>query len=120
MIVPDTASILLTASRPELTVREHIRIFSELKCLSAVNREVVNDLARGVDLTEKLLVKAKTLSGGQKRKLQLAMMFAGGSAVCCVDEVSTGLDPISRRKIWEILLAERSRRTIIMTTHFLW
>lgn len=47
------------------------------------------------------------------------MMFAGGSTVCCVDEVSTGLDPISRRRIWEILLAERSRRTIIMTTHFL-
>lgn len=46
-------------------------------------------------------------------------MFAGGSAVCCVDEVSTGLDPISRRRIWEILLAERQRRTIIMTTHFL-
>lgn len=46
-------------------------------------------------------------------------MFAGGSAVCCVDEVSTGLDPISRRRIWEILLAERGRRTIIMTTHFL-
>lgn len=45
--------------------------------------------------------------------------FAGGSAVCCVDEVSTGLDPISRRRIWEILLAERQRRTIIMTTHFL-
>jgi ATP-binding cassette subfamily A (ABC1) protein 3 len=47
------------------------------------------------------------------------MMFAGGSTVCCVDEVSTGLDPISRRRIWEILLAERSQRTIIMTTHFL-
>lgn len=46
-------------------------------------------------------------------------MFAGGSSVCCVDEVSTGLDPISRRRIWEILLTERSRRTIIMTTHFL-
>lgn len=46
-------------------------------------------------------------------------MFAGGSPVCCVDEVSTGLDPISRRRIWEILLVERSRRTIIMTTHFL-
>jgi ATP-binding cassette subfamily A (ABC1) protein 3 len=36
-----------------------------------------------------------------------------------VDEVSTGLDPISRRRIWEILLAERPKRTIIMTTHFL-
>jgi ATP-binding cassette subfamily A (ABC1) protein 3 len=72
-----------------------------------------------VDLSKKLNQKAKTLSGGQKRKLQMAIMFAGGSAVCCVDEVSTGLDPISRRRIWEILLAERSRRTIILTTHYL-
>lgn len=102
-----------------MTVREHVRIFSDLKCLEAVNHEVVNDLVKGVDLVGKLPAKAKTLSGGQKRKLQLAMMFAGGSSVCCVDEVSTGLDPISRRRIWEILLAERTRRTIIMTTHFL-
>ncbi|KAI4612446.1 hypothetical protein J4E80_007179 [Alternaria sp. BMP 0032] len=104
---------------PELTVQEHIRIFSDLKCLSATNHKVVNDLAKGVDLLKKLSAKAKTLSGGQKRKLQMAMMFAGGSAVCCVDEVSTGLDPISRRRIWEILLTERRNRTIIMTTHFL-
>ncbi|KAH5480910.1 hypothetical protein HBI22_043750 [Parastagonospora nodorum] len=104
---------------PELTVEEHIRIFSDLKCLSRVNEEVVKELAQGVDLQKKLKKKAKTLSGGQKRKLQLAIMFAGGSAVCCVDEVSTGLDPISRRRIWEILLAERGRRTIILTTHYL-
>lgn len=104
---------------PDLTVEEHIRIFSDLKCISKVNEEVVSELVRMCDLQKKLPSKAKTLSGGQKRKLQLAMMFAGGSAVCCVDEVSTGLDPISRRRIWEILLAERHRRTIIMTTHFL-
>lgn len=102
-----------------MTVEEHIRIFSDLKCLSSVNDEVVTELAKGVDLHKKLKARASTLSGGQCRKLQLAMMFAGGSAVCCVDEVSTGLDPISRRRIWEILLAERGRRTIIMTTHFL-
>jgi ATP-binding cassette subfamily A (ABC1) protein 3 len=46
-------------------------------------------------------------------------LLLGGSAVCCVDEVSTGLDPISRRRIWEILLVERARRTIILTTHYL-
>lgn len=117
--LPTQNSTLLTIARPELTVREHVKIFSDLKCLAAVNDEVVSSLVRGVDLLGKLPAKAKTLSGGQKRKLQLAMMFTGGSTVCCVDEVSTGLDPISRRRIWEILLAERSRRTIIMTTHFL-
>jgi ATP-binding cassette subfamily A (ABC1) protein 3 len=109
----------LTHNRPDLTVEEHIRIFSDLKCLSQVNNEIVNELANGVDLQKKLKKRAKTLSGGQKRKLQMAIMFAGGSAVCCVDEVSTGLDPISRRRIWEILLAERARRTIILTTHYL-
>lgn len=111
--------LFLTQFRPDLTVGEHIRIFSDLKCLSKINDEVIHDLAKGVDLSQKLHKQAKTLSGGQKRKLQMAMMFAGGSAVCCVDEVSTGLDPISRRRIWEILLAERGRRTIILTTHYL-
>jgi len=53
------------------------------------------------------------------RKLQLAMMFTGGSRVCCVDEVSSGIDPLARRKIWDILLNERGRRTILLTTHFL-
>lgn len=62
---------------------------------------------------------SKTLSGGQKRKLQLALMMTGGSEVCCVDEVSGGLDPLSRRKIWDIMLAARGTRTIVLTTHFL-
>lgn len=46
-------------------------------------------------------------------------MFTGGSRVCCVDEVSSGIDPLARRKIWDILLAERGSRTILLTTHFL-
>ncbi|KAF2802707.1 P-loop containing nucleoside triphosphate hydrolase protein [Mytilinidion resinicola] len=104
----------------ELTVKEHIRIFTSLKSLGTYHLVTETDaLIKACDLDNKRDAKSKTLSGGQKRKLQLAMMFAGGSAVCCVDEVSTGLDPISRRKIWDILLAERGRRTIIMTTHFL-
>ncbi|KAK1968858.1 hypothetical protein LY78DRAFT_399731 [Colletotrichum sublineola] len=53
------------------------------------------------------------------RKLQLACMFAGDSSVCLVDECTSGLDPLSRRVIWEILLEQRSRRIIILTTHFL-
>jgi ATP-binding cassette subfamily A (ABC1) protein 3 len=46
-------------------------------------------------------------------------MLTGGSTVCCVDECTSGLDPLSRRKIWDILMAERGKRTIIFTTHFL-
>jgi ATP-binding cassette subfamily A (ABC1) protein 3 len=104
----------------ELTVEEHIRIFNQLKSSGQRDsRDAIRNLITAIDLDRKIAAKAKTLSGGQKRKLQLGMMFTGGSAVCCVDEVSSGLDPLSRRKIWDILLAERGSRTIILTTHFL-
>ena len=104
----------------ELTVEEHIRIFNQLKSTGQRDsKESLRKLIKAIDLDRKIRARAKTLSGGQKRKLQLGMMFTGGSAVCCVDEVSSGLDPLSRRKIWDILLAERGSRTIILTTHFL-
>lgn len=104
----------------ELNVYEHVRIFNQLKSTGAYDsKETIEDLIRACDLGHKIQAQSSTLSGGQKRKLQLAMMFTGGSKVCCVDEVSSGLDPLSRRKIWEILLAERGDRTFLLTTHFL-
>ncbi|KAF9891261.1 hypothetical protein FE257_004825 [Aspergillus nanangensis] len=103
-----------------LTVKEHVRIFNRLKSTSTTaSDEEITKLIDDCDLGAKVNAKSRTLSGGQKRKVQLAMMFTGGSSVCCVDEVSSGLDPISRRKIWDILLAERGSRTILLTTHFL-
>ena len=103
----------------ELTVREHIRLFNKLKSRTISSKAENEALLADCDILSKLKAKAKTLSGGQKRKLQLAMMFTGGSSICAVDEVSSGIDPLSRRKIWDILLTERGRRTIILTTHFL-
>ncbi|KAK4160064.1 putative transporter [Cladorrhinum sp. PSN259] len=104
----------------ELTVEEHIRIFNKLKSpKNQASKEEIRQLVLSIDLGQKIKAQSKTLSGGQKRKLQLGMMLTGGSAVCCVDEVSSGLDPLSRRKIWDILLAERGKRTMILTTHFL-
>ncbi|WEW56055.1 hypothetical protein PRK78_001490 [Emydomyces testavorans] len=103
-----------------LTVLEHVQIFNRLKAAGNVDsREQLLNLIAACDLDKKTSAASRTLSGGQKRKLQLAMMFTGGSCVCCIDEVSSGLDPISRRKIWDILLAERGQRTILLTTHFL-
>lgn len=104
----------------ELTVEEHIVLFNRLKSPGRyATKEELATLIDAIGLREKKKAAAKTLSGGQKRKLQLGMMLTGGSAVCCVDEVSSGIDPLSRRKIWDILLSERGSRTIIMTTHFL-
>ncbi|KZL87792.1 abc transporter [Colletotrichum incanum] len=104
----------------DLTVEQHIEIFNRLKSPGQIaSKQEIRDLVRSIDLELKGKAMSKTLSGGQKRKLQLGMMLTGGSAVCCVDEVSSGIDPLSRRKLWDILLAERGRRTIILTTHFL-
>ncbi|KAI0133616.1 ABC transporter [Xylariales sp. AK1849] len=104
----------------ELTVFEHIQIFNRLKSPGNTSTKAdITELVNSVDLGPKLKAMSRTLSGGQKRKLQLGMMLTGGSAVCCVDEVSSGIDPLSRRKVWDILLAERGKRTIILTTHFL-
>ncbi|KAF2188997.1 P-loop containing nucleoside triphosphate hydrolase protein [Zopfia rhizophila CBS 207.26] len=104
----------------DVTVSEHVKIFDGIKCIGKrASRAEIKSLIESCDLAKKTGGLSKTLSGGQKRKLQMAMMFAGGSTVCCVDEVSSGVDPLSRRKLWDILLAERGRRSIILTTHFL-
>lgn len=104
----------------ELTVLEHIKIFNELKATSGRDsKDTLRETLAACDLTGKTNARIKTLSGGQKRKVQLAMAFTGGSQVCCIDEASSGLDPVSRRKIWDILLSERGHRTLLFTTHAL-
>lgn len=104
----------------DLTTLEHVRIFNRLKSAGTVSSDSeLKDLIRACDLNRKLGAKSRHLSGGQKRKLQLSMMFTGGSRVCCVDECSSGVDALARQKLWNILLRERGSRTIIFTTHFL-
>lgn len=102
----------------QLTVYEHLVIWNSLKgnLEDAASLEL---LIERCDLTLKRNSYAKYLSGGMKRKLQLACMLVGGSSVCLLDEVTSGVDPLSRRVIWNAILAERSHRTIILTTHFL-
>lgn len=106
----------------DLTVLEHVMIFNRIKCdkgIALAKKQESMVLLESCDIASKAKERSSTLSGGQKRKLQLAMMFTGGSTICCVDEVSSGLDPLSRRKVWDILLAERGKRSVILTTHFL-
>ncbi|KAK2026858.1 nod factor export ATP-binding protein I [Colletotrichum zoysiae] len=103
---------------PELTVEEHLSIWTRIKGGSHSNKNL-KQLVADCGLAHKTKSLARTLSGGQMRKLQLACMLAGDSLVCLIDECTSGLDPLSRRVIWEILLEQRSRRSIIFTTHFL-
>ncbi|KFQ39022.1 ATP-binding cassette sub-family A member 1, partial [Mesitornis unicolor] len=58
-------------------------------------------------------------AGGMQRKLSVAIAFVGGSRVVVLDEPTAGVDPYSRRSIWELLLKYRKGRTIILSTHYM-
>lgn len=103
----------------QLTVMEHIKIWSQIKSAKPLPSHQLDQLAESCDLGWKRTSRAATLSGGQKRKLQLACMFVGDSRLCLIDECTSGLDPLSRQAVWKILLEQRSRRSIVLTTHFL-
>lgn len=103
----------------QLSVMEHIRIWSQIKSVAPSSPHELDRLAESCDLSLKRDSRASTLSGGQKRKLQLACMFVGDSRLCLIDECTSGLDPLSRQAVWKILLQQRSRRSIVLTTHFL-
>ena len=79
----------------------------------------IKSLVYDVGLTEKLNKASKTLSGGQKRKLSVAMALIGNSKVVFLDEPTSGMDPYSRRMIWNLLRNYRENRVIILTTHFM-
>jgi ATP-binding cassette, subfamily A (ABC1), member 3 len=104
----------------ELTVIEHLQIFAGLKGLvgEEANEEVQEKIAE-VGLTEKAHVRSSNLSGGQKRKLSLAISLIGNSTAVFLDEPTSGMDPYSRRSTWNILQSNREGRVIILTTHFM-
>ena len=79
----------------------------------------IQTLVYDVGLTEKIDKYSKTLSGGQKRKLSVAMSLIGNSKVVFLDEPTSGMDPYSRRMIWNLLRNYREDRVIILTTHFM-
>ncbi len=70
-------------------------------------------------LEKDLQKKSKTLSGGMKRRLSVAMSFIGDSKLIIMDEPTSGLDPLNRRLLWELIQRHKLNRTIILTTHFM-
>ena len=104
----------------ELSPTQHLTLFGRLRGLSGgdLAAEVARALQR-VGLQERASVRAGALSGGQKRKLCLAVALLGGSRTLFLDEPTSGMDPHSRRAIWALLREQRQGRTVVLTTHFL-
>ncbi|XP_032250751.1 phospholipid-transporting ATPase ABCA7 [Phoca vitulina] len=103
-----------------LSVDEHIWFYGRLKGLSAAAvRPEQARLLQDVGLVPKRGAQTRHLSGGMQRKLSVAIAFVGGSRVVILDEPTAGVDPASRRSIWELLLKYREGRTLILSTHHL-
>nr|CAH7744096.1 unnamed protein product [Callosobruchus chinensis] len=104
----------------DLTVAEHLIFFAKLKGKSSEEaRSEMKDLLKKLNMSEKEDSMAATLSGGMKRKLCLGMAIIGGSKILILDEPSSGMDPESRRELWDLLLKWRGEKTILITTHFM-
>jgi ABC-2 type transport system ATP-binding protein len=101
---------------PNLTVRETHKIFAGYYEQPRDVDEVI-DL---VGLTEKRDARVKTLSGGQKRRLDLGVALVGDPDLVFLDEPTTGFDPAARRAAWEMIRSLRSLgKTVLLTTHYL-
>ncbi|KRX00793.1 P-loop containing nucleoside triphosphate hydrolase [Pseudocohnilembus persalinus] len=79
----------------------------------------IEQLLDDVDLQDKRDEYSKNLSGGQKRRLQVALAFVGGSKVIFLDEPTSGCDTSVRRHLWEMLKKYKQDRIIVLTTHFM-
>lgn len=80
----------------------------------------IRDTLEAVDLAHRAGVEVNRLSGGERRRLDIALALLGNPELLVLDEPTTGLDPESRRTIWELILAHVTRgATVLLTTHYL-
>ncbi len=109
-------SLQETKLADKLTVEETVSLFSSFYRKGRPAAEVIAD----VGLTEKRRSWVVKLSGGQRQRLAVACALVGDPDLLFLDEPTTGLDPQSRRQVWEIIRDLRRRgRTILLTTHYM-
>jgi ABC-2 type transport system ATP-binding protein len=114
----DRVGIVLQSSAmyPNLTVAEHVALFAGYFSHPRNVAEVIEL----VGLAEKRDVRVKSLSGGQKRRLDLALGLIGDPEILFLDEPTTGFDPAARRAAWDMIRSLRELgKTVLLTTHYL-
>jgi len=105
-----------TAVEDQLTVEEAIDVYGSMY----PNRRQTDELIELVGLEEKTSSRVKALSGGQRRRLELALGIVGDPELIFLDEPTTGFDPSARRQAWTIVenLASLGK-TVLLTTHYM-
>jgi len=106
----------------DLTVEENLNIYAKLYDVQAKRRkEAIDELLETVDLTKWRGAQTKTLSGGMRRRLEIARGLVHSPKIFFLDEPTTGLDPVSRVAVWEMLTNIKAKRklTVLITTHYM-
>jgi len=109
-------------SDPELTARENMSIHAKLYGLTSADRaRLIPQLLESVNLTEFTDKLVRTFSGGMRRRLEIARGLVHSPKIMFLDEPTTGLDPVSRTAVWEMItkLKESAGLTILLTTHYM-
>jgi ABC-2 type transport system ATP-binding protein len=109
-------SLQETRLSEKLTVRETIELFASFYREPRSANEVLDDLQLG----EKVDAMVGKLSGGQRQRLAVATALVGNPKILFLDEPTTGLDPQSRRQLWDIIRNfQRGGGTVLLTTHYM-
>ena len=100
----------------ELTVSESLRLYAGFY----TRPRGVGETAELVGLADKLRARVRTLSGGQQRRLDLALALVGDPEVLFLDEPTTGFDPDARRQAWDMVASLRTLgKTVLLTSHYM-
>lgn len=124
---------LVGISTQDTAVAENLTVYENLKFMAGIymtsdkgvkhsGEEIssrIENIIRMFSLEEVRNKKAKTLSGGWKRKLSIAMALIGEPKVLFLDEPTLGLDVLARRELWKVIEELKSKVTIILTTHYM-
>jgi len=101
-----------------LTGREHLTLFARIKGTNeSIIPSLVSRMIQQLGLDEHADKLSSTYSGGTKRKLSVGIALIGDPAIVFLDEPSTGLDPKSRRFMWNLIAQTMKNRSVILTTH---
>jgi ABC-2 type transport system ATP-binding protein len=101
---------------PDLTVKENLRYFASMMGYSKNTKEIIKNILKEVDMSDKANTLVKNLSGGQKQRASLSVALIGSPRLMALDEPTIGLDPVLRDSLWKLFNKLKSQGTTLLVS----